>query len=118
MAHEQPAAGSKGQARGQRPPRLQHRASRYVCRWLSTPHRHQQFRREPRARPQVLGTRKCPAQPVPDRTATGDIDAAVWTGLEVAEQLVVGLHQELLAQKRVRQLTYVAALHDQRAPLP
>ena len=36
----------------------------------------------------------------------------------MAEQLVVGLHQELLAQKRVRQLTHVSALHDQGVPLP
>ena len=73
----------------------------------------------PRTPAAAAGLRRAimPNAALSKRAAGGDVGAAVRTGLEMAEQLVIGLHQQLLAQKRVRQLTHVAAFHDQRVPL-
>jgi hypothetical protein len=58
-----------------------------------------QLRGKFRPRPQILCACQGRTELVAHRASGGDIGAAIRAGLEVANELVVGLDQELFAQK-------------------
>jgi hypothetical protein len=67
------------------------------------------------AHPQRVGVQKRPLDGCPQDTARLELPSTLRAAFEVTQHLMVGFHEQLLAQERIGKMANLTALHDRSA---